>query len=143
MYAKRNYGLSPRALGGFFEDVMQHGFNKFEENNWASVPVNIHETDKSYELGVIAPGLKKEDLKINVDKNILTISFEQKEEKKEQEGSKVLRSEYSFRSFKRSFTLTEKIDAAQISAKYADGVLYVTLPKKENVEQTAQEISVA
>ena len=105
------------------------------------MPVNIQETDKTYELHVIAPGLKKEDFKLGIEKNILNISFEQKEENKEQAG-KWIRSEYQMKSFKRSFTLNEKIEASGIAAKYADGVLIVSLPKKEIAEPTAQEIPV-
>ncbi len=138
---KSHYGFSPRTLNGFLE-----GVNKaFNEESWTNItaPVNIKETDKEYELHLVAPGLKKEDFKLSVDKNILNISFEQKEEEAKEEGTKWLRNEYRFRSFKRSFTLNEKVNASGISAKYNDGILYITLPKKENAEPTTQEISVA
>ena len=140
MYYKRNYGVMP----GFLENVLQNGWNNLaEEANLSSVPVNIMETDKSYELHVVAAGLKKEDFKLNIDRNILNISFEQKEENKEQpQEGKWLRKEYRMRSFKRSFTLNDKIDATKISAKYADGILNITLPKKEVSEPTTQEINV-
>ncbi len=137
---KSHYGFSPRAINGLFD-----GFSKaFNDESWAgiTVPVNIKETDKEYELHLVAPGLKKEDFKISLDKNILNISFEQKEEAKE-EGAKWLRNEYRFRSFKRSFTLNEKVNSSAISAKYNDGILNISLPKKENVEASTQEISVA
>jgi len=144
MYTKRSYAVMPRTIGGFFEDVLQNGWNHLNEEVTAfSVPVNIQETDKSYELHLVAAGLKKEDFKLAVDQNILTISAEQKkEENKEQPEGKWLRNEYRMKSFKRSFTLNEKIDAGQIAAKYADGVLVVSLPKKEVSEPTPQEIAV-
>ena len=144
MYNRRSFAVTPRTLGGFFEDVLQNGWNHSnEEVTSFHVPVNIQETDKSYELHVVAPGLKKEDFKLNIDKNILNITFEQKEETKEQpETAKWLRSEYRMKSFKRSFTLNDKVDAASIAAKYADGILNISLPKKEVSEPTTHEISV-
>lgn len=109
-------------------------------------PVNIKETDKGYSLEVIAPGFDKSDFKVNVDQDVLTVSAEKKQEVKENaENSnteKHVRREYSFRSFKRSFTLDEKIDAAGIDAKYNNGVLVLNLPKKEVVKTAAQEINI-
>jgi len=142
MYYKRNYAVSPRTIGGFIEDVFQNGWNH-EVSNF-SAPVNIQETDKSYELHLVAPGMKKEDFKLNIENNTLHISAEQKakEENKEPQEGKWIRSEYRTRSFKRSFTLDEKIDAGNIAAKYADGVLVVSLPKKEVSEPATHEIAV-
>ncbi len=143
MYNKRTFGLVPRTFGGFFEDVLQNGMNHLNDEIGFHVPVNITENDKSYELHVVAAGLKKEDFKLNVDKNVLTISFEQKEENKEQDKEmKWLRNEYRMRSFKRSFTLNEKIDTSKISAKYTDGILSISLPKKEVSEPATTEIAV-
>jgi len=143
MYNKRAFAVMPNVLGGIFEDAMQHNWRAAQDRatNF-SVPVNILETEKNYELHVVAPGLKKDDFKISLDKNLLSISFEHNEEQNAQEG-KWIRSEYRTRSFKRTFTMNEKVDSAQISAKYNDGVLVVNLPKKENVAATAQQISVA
>lgn len=142
MYNKRFYGIAPRTIGGMIEDMFQNGWNRFnEEISAIAAPVNIQETDKGYDLQVVAPGLKKEDIKVSVEKNVLSISYDHKEENKEQEA-KWLRNEHRTRSFKRSFTLNDKIDATRINARYADGILYLTLPKKEQAEQQAQEISV-
>jgi HSP20 family protein len=134
----------PRSIGGLMEDVLQNGINFYHDEFpvKSGIPVNIKETDKAYELHVVAPGLSKEDFKINADRDILQISFEQKEESKEQQEGKWLRNEYHFRSFKRSFTLNEKIDAAHISATYTDGVLCITLPKKETAESGQVTIAV-
>jgi HSP20 family protein len=148
MYRQKNfYGMMPRAIGGFMEDVLNANLNRMNEDCGCAIPsgatpVNIQETDKHYELHVVAPGLNKEDFKINVDRNTLHVSYEHKDENKEQNG-KWIHTEYRNRSFKRSFTLSEKIDASNISAKYTDGVLCVVLPKKESAEVTAQEIAVA
>lgn len=140
--------IQPKVINGFFDDLLQGGIHKVwnEADNLINnghVPVNIREMEKSYELSVIAPGLTKEAFKINIDKNILSISYQQPEEKAtpETEG-KWLRKEFRQRSFKRSFTLNEKTDAAGISAKYADGILALTLPKKEQAAEKVQEIVV-
>ena len=142
MYSKNH--TMPRAFGNIIEDIFNNGIKSWNEEgltNWAGAPVNIQDTDKAYELHLIAPGLKKEEFKLNVDRNILTISFDHKEEEKEQTG-KWLRNEYKFKSFKRSFTLNDKVDASGISARYSDGVLNVSIPKKEQAETRTQEINV-
>jgi HSP20 family protein len=112
-------------------------------NNGFNVPaVNISETSDNYELEFNAPGRKKEDFKITVDKNILTVSFEKKEEPKE-ENRQFIKREFSTPSFKRSFTIDEKINAEGINAKYENGILYLTLPKKEEVKVMPKEITVS
>lgn len=137
---RKAYGMMPHTFGGLVKDM-----NKmFYDDNWSNVtaPVNIKETETAYEVQVVAPGLNKEDFKITVDDNNLKISFEQKEENKET-SDKWIRNEYRFRSFKRSFTLSDKVNAEGISARYTDGILYLNVPKKEAAEKTTKEISVA
>ena len=103
--------------------------------------VNICETNDNYELEFNVPGRKKEDLKITVDKNILTVSFEKSEENKK-ENKQFIKREFVTQSFKRSFTLDEKINSDDINAKYENGILFLTLPKKEEVKVLPKEISV-
>ena len=111
-------------------------------NNSINFPaVNICETNDNYELEFNVPGRKKEDFKITVDKNILTVSFEKTEEQKE-EKKQFIKREFVTQSFKRSFTLDEKIDAEKIDAKYESGILMLTLPKKEELKVVPKEISV-
>ena len=119
--------------------LFKNEFNQIERNGF--VPVNVKETEKSYQLEVVAPGFEKSDFKVNLDQNILTISGEKKNETKN-ETDKQIRREYSYRSFKRSFTLDEKIDATNIDASYVNGVLTLNLPKKEAVKASATEITV-
>jgi len=145
MYTTRsNFRITPKTIGGLIEDVFQSGFQSlFNDENWndgTTAPANILETESSYEMQLIAPGLKKEDFKINVDRNVLHISYEHKEET-ETKG-KWLRKEYRLQTFRRSFTLNDKVDIAGISAKYNEGILTITLPKKETVETSSQEIKV-
>jgi len=104
-------------------------------------PVNIHETAEAYHLELSAPGRNKEDFKISVDNGQLTIGFENKEEPKSEEH-KTIRKEFSFRSFKRSFNLEDRIDAGGIQAKYENGVLKLFLPKKAEVKESAKQISI-
>lgn len=112
-------------------------FNNPERKGF--VPVNVKETVRNYQLEVVAPGFEKTDFNINLDQTLLTISAEKKEEVKEEDKNQI-RREYNFRSFKRSFTLDEKIDATNIEASYINGVLIVILPKKEPVKQSATKI---
>jgi HSP20 family protein len=117
--------------------LLSSGFNNTVRKD--SVPVNVKETEKSFQLDVIAPGFDKTDFKVNIEQNILTVSAEKTNEANE-ESDKQIRKEYIFRSFKRSFTLDEKIDATNIEASYVNGVLRLNLPKKEAVKQSATEI---
>lgn len=127
-------------LSRFFDDTAW-GFNSVTRS--VHVPVNIRQTDTSYELDVIAPGLKKEDLKMNVNGNVLTISYEQKEEaQQENKNEGWLRTEYKLQSFSRSFTIDETIDVNKISAAYTDGVLHVTLQKKEEAQRLTRIIEI-
>ncbi len=107
------------------------------------MPVNIRETDAAYEMELVAPGLRKEDFQLNVSGDMLTVSFEEKNENKEsnnQEGW--VRQEYRRRSFSRSFHLSDAIDINNIAAHYEHGILYVTLPKNERSRQTSKTIRV-
>lgn len=103
--------------------------------------VNIAETDADYQIELAIPGLKKEDFKISVDKNILSISADQKNEKA-QEGKKYSKREYSYNSFVRSFTLPDTIDHSKIDATYTDGILKLTVAKKEEAKIQSREITV-
>ena len=127
-------------LENFFNDIPTLFKDDFDSSLKNFVPVNIRETKEAYQLEVVAPGFEKNDFNINLEKSVLTISAEKKNEVKE-ESEKQIRKEYHYRSFKRSFTLDEKIDAEKIEAKYSNGVLMLTLPKKEEVK-TSKEITI-
>jgi len=127
------------SFSSFFEDF-------FTRDNWmrgANLPaVNISEDSQNYEVEVAAPGLKKEDFKIDLDHNLLTISAERKEES-EKKDKKISRKEFSYTSFKRSFTLPENIDSDRITAKYENGVLKLSLPKTEDENRPKKQISIS
>lgn len=106
-----------------------------------SVPVNIIERDNGYRVEVVAPGFSKEDFKVNLEKNLLIIEAEKKVEE-ENKNEKSIRKEYKYQSFKRSFTLNEKIDTEKIEAKYENGVLTLNLWNKEDVKAPAKQITI-
>lgn len=125
-----------------FLDNLLNDLPSTQKNNGIYFPaVNIVETNDAYELEFNVTGRKKEDFKITIDKNILTVSFEKNEEHKE-ENKRFIKREFVTQSFKRSFTLDEKINAGDINAKYENGILFLTLPKKEEVKALPKEISV-
>jgi len=104
--------------------------------------VNIIESKEDYRIDVAAPGLNKEDFKVNLENNVLTVSSE-KEEKQEEDG-KVMRKEFSYYSFSRSFTLPLTVNAEKIRATHKDGILQVIIPKKEEAkEKPSREIKIS
>ena len=96
--------------------------------------VNITDEKDEYKVSLAAPGLKKDDFRIDVEGNMLTISCE-KEEKKEEKEKRHTRREYNYTSFSRSFTLPEDVKQDKIEAHYTDGVLQLSLPKKEEAKK--------
>ena len=102
-------------------------------------PVNIYEAPDGFHLEVSVPGINKEDIKVNVDKGLLTISYDKKEENKP-EDYKAVRREFSQRSFKRTFTIAEQVSVEAIQAKYENGVLKLFLPKKEQVKDNPKQV---
>ena len=128
-------------MNDLFNDLPANFGKTMREDVLQFPPVNIVEKADHYHIQLAAPGLNKEDFNVKLDGNVLTISAEKKEEVKN-ETDKMIRKEFSNRSFKRSFTLDEKIDAANIVAKYENGILNVGLPKKEEVNNPAKDITI-
>jgi HSP20 family protein len=106
--------------------------------------VNIAENENEFLIELAAPGLKKEDFKINLEQDMLSVSAESKEEKAElDEAKKYNRLEYNYSSFLRTFTLPETADHAKISAEYKEGILYITIAKKEEAKIQSREILIS
>ncbi|GAA3927144.1 Hsp20 family protein [Chitinophaga oryziterrae] len=150
-YVKFNNTPVAKSFGGLVEEIFNGAnLNKFIKDDFntadffgAHPPVNILETKEAYVLDLLVPGLNKEDFKISLENKVLTVSAErEKEAETKDENQKQIRREFSFRSFKRSFTLNEQVDAAKIQAKYENGILKVTLSKKENIQDPVKAIVV-
>jgi HSP20 family protein len=92
--------------------------------------IDVTDDDKSYIVKAEIPGVKKEDIKVSIDGNLVSISAEVKKEKEEKEGKKVVRSERYYGSVSRQFSLAQDVEQGAAQAKYSDGVLELTLPKK-------------
>ena len=136
--AKRNY----RTLDNLFDEFSGNLPAAWGKENGLNVPpVNIHENNEGFHLELVAPGLKKEDFKVNLDKGLLTISYEKKAES-ESNNYKTHRREFNFTNFKRSFRVDDVINVEGIEAKYEDGVLKLYLPKKEEVKALPKEINI-
>lgn len=103
----------------------------------ASLPaVNIKETEESFHVELAAPGMKKDDFKIELENNVLRISSEQKEQHEEKdEKGKYSRREFSYQSFQRTFNLPNTIESNSIKAKYEEGILVIDLPKREEAKE--------
>jgi HSP20 family protein len=136
---------NPKAFNSLFDEFLNAfptTWGKDVANSFSSVPVNIHETNDGYHVELNAPGRNKEDFKISVENGLLTIAYE-KQTENENKDYKTVRREFSFESFKRSFSIDEKINAEAIQAKYENGVLKLYLPKKEEVKAAPKQITIS
>ena len=116
----------------FSRDLWNPDRNNFSSTNTTIPLVNIKETNESFEVEMAAPGMTKNDFKVELDSNILTITSEKKDKFETKEGERYSRREFSYQSFQRSFQLPkEVVDAEKIEAKYENGVLRLVIPKKE------------
>ena len=134
---KRNHSNGyPGAMDQIFKDLL--GGTQYVQK--AVPPVNIKETEQSYSVELIAPGLKKEDFNVELDNGLLTISHTVAAENTEEVQGKYTRKEFTQTSFKRAFTLPETINETDINAAYTDGILKLTLPKKEEALPKAKRL---
>ena len=151
-----NYALAKRdgntaaAFERMFNSFWPDSLRRFLDGNFwdvdsqaptGNVPVNLRETTDHYEMDVIAPGLKKEDFRVKIKHNELTIAFERKEE--EQGNSQGWqRNEYLLQSFERRFTMDDTVDYERISATYTDGILKLVIPKNDKAKMQHRHIEV-
>ena len=106
------------------------------EQQVPQIKMDVKENDGAYNVRAEIPGVKKEDIKVDIDGSVVSISAEVKEEKKEEkEGGRVIRSERYYGNVSRSFSLGQDLDEKAANAKYTDGVLELTLPKKSGSRQ--------
>ena len=130
----KNGNPFPSVLSDFFDNDKFFSNRFFEKEFERSIPaVKIKENNNEFNIEFAAPGFNKNDFKINVEENMLTISAE-KEEEKNEEKNRFTRKEFSYNSFSRSFTLPQTVNADKIDAKYNEGILKLNIPKKEETK---------
>jgi HSP20 family protein len=138
--------VNNRPFGNLFNDLLNEfpvAARSIGQEFFAFPQTNIHETPESYHVELNVPGRSKEDFKIQVEQGLLTISFDKKEDTATSEDYKTIRREFEYKSFKRSFSIDEKIAVDGIQAKYENGVLKLLLPKKEESKPSARQIDIA
>jgi len=143
--AKRNENYFPSFFDRFWNnELMDWNHSNFSSTDTSLPAVNVKETHDDFTIEVAAPGMRKNDFKINFKNNVLTISSEKKNET-EAKNETYTRREFSYQSFQRSFTVPENVVMSEkISAKYNDGILHVVLPKREEVKpQPEREIKIS
>lgn len=127
------------SIPSFFENLFSRDWTDWNNLNFSSInstlpECNIIEGDNHYMIEVAAPGLKRSDFKVSIVNNQLLISCE-KNVQHEEKSSKYSRHEFAYESFQRAFSLPEgQVNGDKISARYSDGILYITLPKREEVK---------
>lgn len=134
---KRDVGYVP-TISNFFDDFFTRDLFSWpsDSSTGTSIPkVNIYETDSEFHVEMAAPGMKKDDFKVELDNNALTISSQKTTEEERTEGKNYQRKEFSYLSFQRTFHLPDSAEADKINAKYSDGILNLVIPKKEEAKR--------
>jgi HSP20 family protein len=133
----------------FVNDFFNNEFSDWSSRHYSDTnttlpAVNIKENADAFMVEMAAPGMVKDDFKIELNNDLLTISSEKKNENEVKEGETYTRREYSYQSFSRSFTLPKTVDAEKISAKYENGILSIAIPKKEEAKpKPVKQISIS
>lgn len=141
MIAKYRNCYAPANRDDFFNDMVSQ---KYYGRGFASIPaVNIIEENDGFRIEVAAAGLSKEDFKIDLEDDVLTVSAEKEQDGKDAQG-KYTRREFNYTSFKRSFRLDETIDQERVAAEHTDGILKIRLSKREeSVKQGPKSIEIS
>jgi HSP20 family protein len=124
---------------GFFNDFLNRDWYDWSNQNFSvtntTIPsVNIKETENEFLVEMAAPGMAKDDFKVDLNNNLLTISSEKQTENNSDDGTNLTRREFSYQSFSRSFSLPAIVETDKITARYENGILKVTIPKKEEAK---------
>lgn len=138
---KRNNESKP-LYPSILDELLNTGLSAFEDRRGLPA-LNVREDEKELALELRVPGMKKEDIHLDYNNGILTISGERNEEREEKDKDKYLRREFSSYSFHRSFELPEeRYDVGNAQASYNDGILEIDLPKKEQKDNVSRKIEV-
>ena len=129
------------AMNSMFDDLLTKdlwnwGLSNNSNTNTTIPAVNIRETNDNFEVEMAAPGMRKEDFRVELDGNMLTINSEREDRQEQSEGERYSRREFSYQSFQRTFQLPKDVvDSDRIEARYENGVLHLVIPKKETAKQ--------
>ena len=131
----RRPAFATPVFDNLFNELANGSFSKPKRNHFTKnrPAANVIESNDNFKIEVAAPGLTKKDININVEKDILTISAER--EINQKEGEKYSRKEFSYDNFKRTYQLPETVDATNIKATFKNGILEITLAKKEEAKE--------
>lgn len=136
----RNYQVPGFRNPSFFDEFLMRDLFNHKPMTGLTIPsANIKETEKSFLIELAIPGMQKSDFDIHIEENVLTISSEKKRDEKI-ENEKYTRQEFSYSSFKRSFTLPDSIENDQVKASYENGLLSIELPKKLVAEKNNKKL---
>jgi len=146
---RTNGNLVP-SIPSLLNDILSDGWMYSPLSNWkstgATLPAaNIYETNDDFKIEIAAPGMKRDDFKVELDNHLLTVSYERDERKTQEEQRPYALREFNYQSFQRSFALPEqKVLGEKIEARYTDGILLITVPKKEEAKiKPARQINIS
>lgn len=145
-YENKPFPSFPSLIDRFLEgNLMDWNLSNFAELDSTLPAVNVRENDNEIFIDLAAPGMKKSDFNVNYDSGRLMISCEKKDEKTDKDGDRVTRREFNYQSFQRSFNIPENmVDADKINAKYSDGILHLSLPRRDEVKpKPSKEIKIS
>jgi HSP20 family protein len=146
---RTNGNLFP-AIPSLLNDFLTDDWFDSSLANWkssgATLPaVNVRETNDDFRIEVAAPGMKRDDFKLELENNMLSISSQREDKREEKDNDGYTRREFSYQSFQRSFRLPEnQVEGEKVSARYVDGILQITIPKKETAKvKPAKQIAIS
>lgn len=139
---RKKYPVFGDMMHSFFNDDFFQPITSPTDEHFHSPSVNIREDDKQYSIEAALTGMKKEDIALAVEDNVLKISAQKKNEVNEEEDN-YTRREFKVLKYARSFKLPKEVDTNKIKADYSDGILLVTIPKTEHKEEKAKAIKIS
>ena len=146
---KKENGHQPATFGSVIDQVFQNNLSRFfDDSFWgftqlnerSQPPVNIRETENSYDLEMVLPGIRKEKIKLETTNDLLTVSYADEEDKQDNNG--YIQRQFRQQSFSKSFRLNDMIDTGNITARYEDGLLRLQLPKNEKSGRISRNIAI-
>lgn len=149
--SKKQNGNSLSSVDSLFNSVFHDGLQRmFSDTFWdedvslmaGHIPVNIRETDKEYQIDLVAPGCRKEDFKVNIEEKLLTVSYSPDHSDNGTKKVAWTRNEFVLRPFSKNFIVDESVDVNNITATYENGILHISLAKNEPAKSPVKQIEV-